>query len=142
MSGLTFVAIGRNQSRTGLRPFWISWVLPTTGTNSLFRRSINLRSENRNLLSQRPLFHVQPSGWPFMIQRNIGLLVSWDSTRARMMFVRHGIESHSCSSGVGEMAATFDSNEIPAITNAASATIIANQYSTAGPRLEVAFQPG
>jgi len=77
-----------------------------------------------------------------MIQRNIGLPESCDSTRARMMFVLHGIESHSCSSGVGERAATLESNEVPARTNAASATIIANQYSSFRSRLEVAVQPG
>lgn len=77
-----------------------------------------------------------------MTQRNIGLPDSWDSTRARMMFVLHGIESQSCSSGVGERDATLDSNEDPASTNAARAMIIAIQYIAFGSRLEVGVQPG
>ena len=58
-------------------------------------------SLKRNRRSHRPLFHVQPIGWPFMIHKKIGLCRATESRRAWLRSVRHGIVIHFSSSVVG-----------------------------------------
>lgn len=115
-----------NHRDAGLRFHERSAQFPATGMNSLSSFRIISGSENVDARSHCPLFHVQPNGCPFIIQKKRGLPFSCASRRARWRFARQGICIQSSSPAEGSTDSIFLSSSASGANSKAMPTAAAS----------------